>query len=198
MNKGYRPTKEHIMKVGIATTLSIAGVLVAGAAAYAVNSSVLSTTSSTQSAVVDSPASPVVDAVSTLPGQVGEQSTKVQSSVLSNNTTTYQVGTSGSVVIDMSSGAIAISNVLPAAGWSSEPAQSQPNGDVKVPLVSSSTRIEFLARLADGKVSVSVTSQPVAPPNTMKPTANSTKPSVPFSGDGDNEGGDHENKRDDD
>ena len=194
MNKGYRPTKEHIMKVGIATTLSIAGVIVAGAAAYAVNSSVLSTTSSTQSAVVDSPASPVVDAVSTIPGQVVQQSIPVQSSVLNNTTTTYQVGSSGSVVIDMSSGGIAVSNVVPSAGWSSEPAQLQPNGDVKVHFVSANARIEFLSHLADGKVSVSVTSEPVAPLTTVKPTSNSTKPSVPFSGD-DDEDGKHENER---
>ena len=80
------------MKAGLTTALSIAGVLAAGAAAYAVNSSVLSTTSSTQSAVVDSPASPVVDAVSTIPGQVVQQSIPVQASVLNNTTTTYQVG----------------------------------------------------------------------------------------------------------
>ena len=187
------------MKVGIATTLSIAGVLAAGAAAYAVNSSVLSTTSSIASTVADPSGAPVVDATTTVPGQVAEQSTKVQSSVLNNTTTTYQVGTSGSVVIDMSSGAIAVSNVLPAAGWSSEPAQGLPNGDVKVPFVSSSARIEFLAHLADGKVSVSVTSQPIAPPNTMKPATNPTKPSVPFSGDDDDdEEHENENERDDD
>ena len=178
------------MKVGIATTLSIAGVLAAGAAAYAVNSSVLSTTSSIASTVVDPSVTPVVDVVTTDPGQVVEQSTKVQSSVLNNTTTTYQVGTSGSVVIYMSSGAVTVSNVLPAAGWSSEPAQGLPNGDVKVPFVSSSTRIEFLAHLVDGKVSVSVTSEPIAPPNTMKPPTNPTKPSVPFSGDDDEEHGD--------
>ena len=166
MNKGHRPTKEHIMKVGIATTLSIAGVLAAGAAAYAVNSSVLSTSPSVSATASETPAADIGTPVS---GQVFEQSTKVQSSVLNNTTTTYQVGTSGSVVLDMGSGAIAVSNVLPAAGWSSEPAQVQPNGDVKVPFVSSSTRIEFLARLVDGQVTVSVTAQPIAPPNTMKP-----------------------------
>jgi len=196
MNKGHRPTKEHIMKVGLTTALSIAGVLAAGAAAYAVNSSVLSTSSSITSTVVDPSGAPAVNATISVPGQVAEQSTKVQSSVLNNNTTTYQVGTSGSVVIDMSSGAIAVSNVLPAAGWSSEPAQDLPNGDVKVPFVSSRTRIEFLARLADGKVSVSVTSEPIAPPNTMKPATNPTKPSVPFSGDDDDD--EHERDEDDD
>ena len=154
------------MKVGIATTLSIAGVLAAGAAAYAVNSSVLSASSSVSPTTTGTPA---VIAPTALPAQVVAQSTKVQSSVLNNTTTTYQVGAAGSVVLDMRSGAIAVSNVLPAAGWTSEPAQVQPNGDVKVPFISTSTRIEFLARLVDGKVTVNVTSQPIAPPK-PKPT----------------------------
>ena len=149
------------MKVGIATTLSIAGVLAAGAAAYAVNSSVLGASSSVSPTTSGTPA---VIAPTALPAQVAAQSTKVQSSVLNNTTTTYQVGTAGSVVLDTRSGAIGVTNVLPAAGWSSEPAQVQPNGDVKVPFISSTARIEFLARLVDGKVTVSVKSQPIAPP----------------------------------
>ena len=174
------------MKVGIATTLSIAGVIAAGAAAYAVNSSVLSTSPSVSATASGTPAG---DIATTALGQVSEQSTKVQSSVLDNTTTTYQVGASGSVVIDMSSGSLAVSNILPAAGWSSEPAQVQPNGDVKVPFVSPSARIEFLAQLADGKVTVSVTSQPIAPPNNMKPA----KPKVSYSDDeDDDEDRDHE------
>jgi len=188
MNKGHRPTKEHIMKVGIATTLSIAGVLAAGAAAYAVNSSVLSTSSSVSAT---SSETPVAEVVNMLPAQAAEKSTKVQSSVLNNSSTTYQVGTSGSVVIDMSSGSVAVSNVLPAAGWSSEPAQVQQNGDVKVPFVSSSARIDFLARLVDGKVVVNVTSQPIAPPPTMKPP----KPTYSDDDDDDDENEEHENDR---
>jgi hypothetical protein len=195
MNKGHRPTKEHIMKVGIATTLSIAGVLAAGAAAYAVNSSVLSTSPSVSATASGTPA---VDAVNTLPAQVAAQSTKVQSSVLNNTTTTYQVGTSGSVVLDMGTGAIAVSNVLPAAGWSSEPAQVQPNGDVKVPFVSSTARVDFLAQLVDGKVSVSVTALPIAPPNTMKPAANPPKPKYSDDDDDDDDEEEHENEEDED
>jgi hypothetical protein len=191
MNKGHRPTKEHIMKVGIATTLSIAGVLAAGAAAYAVNSSVLSTSPSVSATASGTP---TVDAVNTLPAQVAAQSTKVQSSVLNNTTTTYQVGTSGSVVLDMGTGAIAVSNVLPAAGWSSEPAQVQPNGDVKVPFVSSTARVDFLAQLVDGKVSVSVTALPIAPPNTMKPAANPPKPKYSDDDDDDDDEEEHENE----
>ena len=154
------------MKVGIATTLSIAGVMAAGAAAYAVNSSVLSTSPAVSATATGTPA---VDTATPVANQVAGKSTKVQSSVLSNTATTYQVGKSGAVVLDTRSGAIAVSNVMPAAGWSSEPAQVQPNGDVRVPFLSSSTRIEFLARLENGKVIVSVTAQPIAPPNTMKP-----------------------------
>jgi hypothetical protein len=192
MNNGHRPTKEHIMKVGIATTLSIAGVLAAGAAAYAVNSSVLSTSPSVS---VTASGTPAVDSGTPVSAQVAAQSTKVQSSVLNNTTTTYQVGTAGSVVIDMSSGAIAVSNVLPAAGWSSEPAQVQPNGDVKIPFISSSTRIEFLAQLVEGKVTANVTSQPIAPPNTMKPGGKPPKPNDSYSEDDDDDDDDeHENE----
>ena len=170
------------MKVGIATTLSIAGVLAAGAAAYAVNSSVLSASSSVSPTTAGTPA---VIAATALPAQVVAQSTKVQSSVLNNTTTTYQVGAAGSVVLDMRSGAIAVSNVLPAAGWSSEPAQVQPNGDVKVPFISTSTRLEFLARLVDGKVTVNVTSRPIAPP----------KPKPTYSDDDDDDDDDHDDKK---
>jgi LysM repeat protein len=188
MNKGHRPTKEHIMKVGIATTLSIAGVLAAGAAAYAVNSSVLSTSNAVSATASGAPA---VDEGTPVASQVSEKSTKVQSSVLSNTTTTYQVGTSGAVVLDTRSGAIAVSNVMPAAGWSSEPAQVQPNGDVRVPLLSSSTRIEFLAHLENGKVTVSVTAQPIAPPSTMKPA----KPSYSDDDDDDDDDDDRKEER---
>jgi hypothetical protein len=92
----------------------------------------------------------------------------------------------------MRSGAIAVNNVLPAAGWSSEPAQVQPNGDVKVPFISASTRIEFLARLVDGKVTVNVTSQPIAPPNTMKPATNPPKPNSTYSDDDHDDKEEHE------
>ena len=183
------------MKVGIATTLSIAGVLAAGSAAYAVNSSVLSTSSSI---TASASGTPEFDAVNPLPVQAAQQSTKVQSSVLNNSTTTYQVGTSGSVVIDMSSGAIAVSSVMPAAGWSSEPAAVQPNGDVRVPFLSSSTRIEFLAHLENGKVTVSVTAQPIAPPSTMAPaapTAPAANPAKPTYSDDDDDDDDRDEER---
>ena len=182
------------MKVGIATTLSIAGVMAAGAAAYAVNSSVLSTSPAVSATASGTPAVEITPVAS----QVSEKSTKVQSSVLSNTTTTYQVGKSGAVVLDTRSGAIAVSNVMPAAGWSSEPAQVQPNGDVKVPFLSSSTRIEFLAHLENGKVTVSVTAQPIAPPSTMAPGANPAKPTYSDDDDHDDDRKEEREHEDDD
>ena len=127
------------------------------------------------------------------------------------------MGTSGSVVIDKSSGAIVVTNILPAAGWSSEPALVQPNGDVKVYFTSSTARVEFIAHLVDGEVSIRVASEHVAPINeavttpldttqpdttqppttqpdtTQPPTTQSPKPSVPFSGDDDDDD-EHENE----
>ena len=153
------------MKVGITTAISVAGVLVAGTAAYAVNSNVLTTSSSIASSVTVPLVTPIIDAATTASGKVARQSIKVGLSVLNDTTTTYKVGTSGSVVIDKSSGAIVVTNILPAAGWSSEPALVQPNGDVKVYFTSSTARVEFIAHLVDGEVSIRVASEPVAPIN---------------------------------
>ena len=204
------------MKVGIATTLSIAGVLAAGAAAFAVNTSVLGSASTTASSVMGSTAALVADQVATPinPATVGEQSTPpvVNSSVVSTKVTTYQVGTSGSVVIDTTSGAIVVTNVLPAAGWTSEPAQTEPNGDVKIHFVSKTARIEFVAKIANGKVEISAINDTPAvvhtPTNSAAstPAINPTKPSVPFAGgddddehdDNEHESGERERDGDDD
>jgi hypothetical protein len=143
------------MKVGIATTLSIAGVLAAGAAAFAVNSSVLSASPSvpTNATMVEglAPVQPAAAVATPVVKQASVNSTPVTSKV-----TTYAVGTSGSVVVDTASGSIVVTNVLPAAGWTSEPATTEANGDVKVHFVSGSNRIEFTARMVNGSVAVEV------------------------------------------
>jgi hypothetical protein len=194
------------MKVGIATTLSIAGVLAAGAAAYAVNTSVLGSSSPVASSIAGAATSPVADNVALAPNQgaVSEQSgpAPVSSSVVSNSITTYQVGSSGSVVIDTSSGAIAVTNVMPAAGWTSEPARTEPNGDVKIHFLSSTSRIEFVARLNNQKVEITANNE-TSPqisgvPNNFGsiPAVNPKKPSVPFADDDDDN--EHEERKDGD
>ncbi len=207
---------ENQMKVGIATTLSIAGVLAAGASAFAVNTSVLGSSSPVASSIVGAANSQGADNIvlASNSGAVSEQSgpTPISSSAVSNSVTTYQVGSSGSVVIDTTSGAIVVTNVMPAAGWTSEPARTEPNGDVKVHFLSSDSRVEFVARLINGKVEISATTdtRPAVntPPNgsgvAPAPAANPTKPSASYSEkdddhkeDGDDRE-DHEHERDGD
>ena len=143
------------MKVGIATTLSIAGVLAAGAAAFAVNNSVLSASPSvsTSATMVEglAPVQPAAAVATPLVKQASVNSTPVTSKV-----TTYAVGTSGSVVIDTASGSVVVTNVIPATGWTSEPATTEANGDVMVHFISGANRIEFTARMVNGSVSVEV------------------------------------------
>lgn len=151
------------MRTTIATALSVAGVLAAGAGAYAVNSTVLS-----------APSASPIQVSTTLAGQVANQGTDAsvsgegagatnqngqttpQAQAITATTTTYQVGAAGSVVVDTSSGSIVIASIAPASGWTSEPARTQSDGSVKVHFVSSTARLEFVAKMVNGKVNVSV------------------------------------------
>jgi ribosomal protein L12E/L44/L45/RPP1/RPP2 len=168
------------MKVGIATTLSIAGVLAAGAAAFAVNSSVLSASTGTpitgaiaqQEVISNKPAA--MTPLAPLVKQASVNSTQVTSKV-----TTYAVGTSGSVVIDTTSGAIVVTNVIPAAGWTSEPARTEANGNVKVYFSSGSSRIEFTARMVNGTVAVEVSVEEAKPALTALAPAPGTASPAP-------------------
>ena len=169
------------MKVGIATTLSIAGVLAAGAAAFAVNTSVLSASpSASTNAVVAAGLTPDQTNVAVDTPLVRQAS--VSSTPVTNQVTAYQVGTSGSVVIDTSSGAIVVTNVIPSAGWTSEPARTDENGDVKVHFNSGTNRIEFIARMTNGSVKVDVKVEqspsalvPLSPVPGVTPPAEQTK-----------------------
>ena len=184
------------MKVGIATTLSIVGVLAAGAAAFVVNTNVLgstnapATTSVTDSGIL-SPKS------TTIPGSVNALSTSVVEQNPSSTTSTFAVGNSGTVVIDTSSGSVVVTSIAPAAGWTSEPAQVDANGSVKVHFIQGTNRIEFTIQMVNGEVQTSVK-------NETAPVANAPKPSVPsFAGDDDDEDGHNDDRgekhdRDDD
>jgi hypothetical protein len=191
------------MKVGIATTLSIAGVLAAGAAAFAVNSSVLSASTGTpvtgaiaqQEIIASSPAA--MTPLTPLVKQASVNSTQVTSKV-----TTYAVGTSGSVVIDTTSGAIVVTNVIPAAGWTSEPARTGADGDVKVYFISGGNRIEFTARMMNGAVAVEVSVEQTKPALTALVPSPQPKPAYRDDDDyeerdNDDEDEDHDEDEDD-
>lgn len=183
------------MKVGIATTLSIAGVLAAGAAAFAVNTSVLSASPSASTYAIASEGLATTQAnASPAPTAALVKQASISSTPVTGKVTTYQVGTSGSVVIDTTSGAIVVTNVIPAAGWTSEPARTKSNGDVKVHFISGENRIEFMARMVNGSVAVDVKVEKMPSALASLAPAPQTKPA--YRDDDDHEERDHDDDDD--
>ena len=178
------------MKVSIATALSVVGVLAAGAAAYAVNVSVLDAPSASDSSLVSTTiatggmATPVVSADS---GAVSADGVKVN-----DTTTSYQVGTAGTVVVSIETGAVVVTSVVPNSGYTAEPARTEANGLVKVHFNSSTSRIEFTAQLVNGEVVVKVNNESL-PGGAV--TGTPAKPSFPGAGDDEDE---HEERHHDD
>lgn len=148
------------MKTSIATTLSVVGVLAAGAAAYAVNTSVTSALGGgseiAPSAVVNAP---VANGVPAPIDNVTNAAVRAQQSTTSDAVTTYTVGGAGSVVIDTSSGRAVVTSILPAEGFTSEPARTNSDGTVIVHFVSSTQRIEFKAQMLNGAVVTDVVNE---------------------------------------
>ena len=196
------------MKLGITSSLSVAGVLAAGAAAFALNSAVLSDNGpKTTMAVVPTTLADTTAPGGADPGSVsaaGDQQITTNSTRVSATSTTYSVGGAGTVIVDTSSGAVVVTDVVPAAGWTAEPARTDPSGLVKVHFTKGSTRLEFSASMVSGAVKVNTISE-AAPPALGGGTG--AKPSIPSAigggddddhGDNDRHGGDHEVDHEDD
>jgi len=175
---------EQTMKTSIATTLSVLGVLAAGAAAYAVNTSVLGAAAENTPALVADVSTTTAPVPSV--GAVTNAAVQSQASETAN-TTTYKVGEAGSVVIDTSNGSIVVTSILPAAGFTSEPARADANGVVKVHFVSQTQRIEFIAKMQNGVVVTEVVNETPAP-----------APQQPRYDDDDDDEDHHERDHDDD
>lgn len=158
------------MKTGIATTLSVLGVIAAGAAAYAVNTSVLGAAASDTVAVFAPASSRATVATQPNSPNVSGASIETVENMVSGDTTTYKVGSAGSVVVDTSSGSIVVTSILPAAGFTSEPARTDSNGVVKVHFVSATQRVEFVARMVNGSVVVDVENETPAPGVSQPPS----------------------------
>lgn len=203
------------MRFGITSALSAAGVVAAGVAAFTLNSAVLSSPGTGVSD--DAARAAALGAVTTTdatgtgatPGNVSAASpgtpVTANSTAVSDTVTSYRVGTAGTVIVDSSGGTLKVTDVIPAAGWVSEPARTAADGTVKVHFVRSPDRIEFFASVVDGKVTVSVVNEsapmsPAAPARPGTPGAsNPVKPSVPWAGnDDDDDDDDHHDDDDDD
>lgn len=201
------------MKIGITSALSAAGVLAAGFAAFTLNSAVLA---GPGTGISDDAARAATlgTAPTASPGEVtgagsvsaASPGTPVTASsvAVSATVTSYTVGTAGTVVVDTSGGAIKVTDVVPAAGWVSEPARTGPDGTVKVHFTRGAERIEFHASFTGDKVTVSVVNEtPAATPVTAVPlpgqgstpaAGSGTRPTVPWAGNDD----DDEDHHDDD
>ena len=145
------------MKVSIAAALSVAGVLAAGAAAYAVNVSVLDEPSASDASLV-STTIPAGGSATPVDAS-GSAAVSADGVKVNDTTTSYQVGSAGTVVVSTESGSVVVTSVVPNSGYTAEPARTDANGMVKVHFNSSTGRIEFSAQMVNGEVVVKVTNE---------------------------------------
>lgn len=193
------------MKVGLATTLSVAGVLAAGAAAFAVNSSVLG---GTADVAVGLPATSNSDAVAPNGDASGATLTNVSDSPamatdakkLTSNSgvTTYSVGDAGNVVVDITDGSIVLRDVVPNSGWESALVLPGPNGSWRIHFTKGLMKKELrLSMLADGRIVAQIIDESgQSTPPAFNP--NAPTDSIPPSLTGDDDSGDDHNNESDD
>ena len=109
------------MKTSIASAISVLGVVAAGAAAFAVNTAVLSPSGE----VVANASAPVSVASTTIapvadPGGTASALTAASAT----QTSTYKVGDAGRVIVEVVNGQLRVANVLPSAGWTARASPS--------------------------------------------------------------------------
>ncbi|MCX6526821.1 MAG: hypothetical protein NTU52_02375 [Actinobacteria bacterium] len=165
------------MKIGIVTALSLTGVLAAGAAAFAVNSTVLNGTSDLATGITANSINSLSVDLMVSPTSTTPSATEI---------TTFAAGDAGSVIMEVRSGVIVVKDVIANTNWTVESPMTMPNGDIRVHFNSGATRTELNATLLDGAIKVSVTddsgssspigvqpNKPRNPSTTMPPTNNS-------------------------
>jgi hypothetical protein len=201
------------MRTSLASALSVAGVVAAGAAAFALNTAVLTTGATGAGTIAPTtlptatetgfvaPGSPSggsasaagSDSVIPPENQTGDALTP-ESTQVAATLTTYKVGTAGSVVLDSADGTLTVKNIVPAAGWTSEPARTDTDGGVRVHFVKGSSRLEFIARITSGKVVVEVNNESAPAAATRPPRSDDDERDYEYDNheDDDHEDGEHE------
>lgn len=146
------------MRTSIASTISVLGVLAAGAAAFAVNTAVLSP----PGGVVANAAAPIsVSPTTTVAPAVGADpapSAPGIAATAATQTSTYKVGDAGRVILEVVDGELRVANVLPSAGWTAR-APEYDDGEVEVEFMNGSMQVEFKARLEGAEIKVFVESE---------------------------------------
>jgi hypothetical protein len=148
------------MKTIVATAVSIAGVIAAGAAAFAVNTAVLQPSAVTEenqramvslnSVVLDSPDSASSQSANNAAVPIAQSST--------SQTSTYKVGDAGRVILEVVDGNLNVANVLPATGWSAKTPEYE-DGEIEVEFRKDSISVKFKAALVGDKIEVFVESE---------------------------------------
>lgn len=143
------------MNPRLTTILTLSGVLVAGTAAAAVNSSILSSRSPL------SQQSPAAGTVTTVPSTVDDST---------GEPVIYQIGDAGEVTVMTDSSSLEIQSVNPAAGWTVT-STDESNGRIQVRLASPVMVVTFTASIVRGVVVTSVESAAVetTPPPAVPP-----------------------------
>ena len=208
------------MKLSLTTTISVASIVAAGAAAYAINVNVLEAPAATNpmAAAVSTPAATAAPTIGHTSAKSVMAPVPVQAVSVSGQTSKYDVEGAGSVLINDSDKGLSVASISPGAGWTSEPARVLPDGAVSVHFVSGTQRLEFVARKVNGKIAAVVTNEsavdngaPVASiPGATLPSASTpgatmpgnapaigTKPQVPSNLGGDDDHGDDDDHEDD-
>lgn len=153
------------MKSSLATSISIVGVLAAGAAAFAVNTAVLNVSPDSATATVSesSISNPTTNGkvasqntpsptVQTIPSQSQAVAAGAPSVA---QTSTYKVGESGRVILEVRDGSLRVANVLPSTNWNASRPEYE-DGEVEVKFYSGAVEVEFKARLVNGEIAVFV------------------------------------------
>ena len=167
------------MKTSIATTVSIAAVLVAGGAAFAVNTQALNGGSPSSESVPEvqvlslsaNPAASNASATTTVPGAPSASNASVTTTVPGTPTTIstpgadtqneYELAGVGVVSLKLSSTTLAVAKVQPVVGFTYSTWQIATD-QIRVEFLSATSDIEFRARLIDGRVVTDVHSSDIA------------------------------------
>ncbi|NDF67232.1 MAG: hypothetical protein EB142_04990 [Actinobacteria bacterium] len=152
------------MKTSIATTVSIAAVLVAGGAAFAVNTQALNGGSPSSESVPEvqvlslsaNPAASNASATTTVPGTPTTISTPG-----ADTQNEYELAGVGVVSLKLSSTTLAVAKVQPVVGFTYSTWQIATD-QIRVEFLSATSDIEFRARLIDGRVVTDVQSSNIA------------------------------------
>ena len=149
------------MKLSLTTTISVASIVAAGAAAYAINVNVLEAPAATNpvAAAVSTPTTLAAPANGQTSAMSAQTPVAVQAVSVSGQTSKYDVEGAGSVLINETDKGLSVASISPGAGWTSEPARVLPDGAVSVHFVSGTQRLEFVARKVNGKIAAVVTNE---------------------------------------